>query len=73
MKISLETPSTLAIAQRHDLNTLAAAGFGFDKPEDMFDDTMRHIEASDIIQTAHADEELVGLAFYRRSLWRQGC
>ena len=70
MKVSLETPSTLTVEQRHDLNTLAAAGFGFDKPEDMFDDTMRHIDTSDVVQTAHDNRELVGLAFYRRALWR---
>jgi hypothetical protein len=72
MKITIETPQTLGNNQRHELNDLAAIGFGFEHPGDMFDDTMRHIDSSDFVQQAYIDETLAGLAFYKRSLW-QSC
>lgn len=72
MKLSIDTPSTLAEEQLEAINKLAAHGFGFDDPKEMLPDTLDHINASDFVQQAEHEGILVGFALYRRALWRAG-
>lgn len=70
MKLSLETPTSLSDRDISAINEVAAAGFGFDRPEGMLEDTIRHIRSADIVQKAVQGKELVGFALYARCLWR---
>ena len=71
MKLSLEIAASLNDRDVSAINEIAAAGFGFDEPEAMLADTVRHIQSADIVQKAVQGRELVGFALYTRCLWRK--
>ena len=70
MKFSLERSSNINDRTAHEINEIAAAGFGHNDPAEMLDDTLRHIKDADIIQRAIDGKETVGFALYQRCLWR---
>lgn len=70
MKLSLEHPSALSHEAQHAINEVASAGFGFDNPADMLDDTLSHLKSADYVQRAIVGRETVGFALYRSCLWR---
>ena len=70
MRLSLEHPSQLSAKEIAIINEIAAEGFGIDDPADMLEDTVRHIEAADVVHRAYNKAETVGFALYKERLWR---
>jgi hypothetical protein len=70
MKLSYEQPSELTTQEIAVINEIAAEGFGIADPADMLMDTLRHVEAADVVQRAHHEGEAIGFALYLERLWR---
>lgn len=70
MRILTKTSGELNTREIKQIAELAGIGFGSSTTEEMYDDTIRHIEASDFIQLTHGDKELRGFSMVRSCLWR---
>jgi hypothetical protein len=70
MKLSYEQPSELTAQEVAIINEIAAEGFGIADPTDMLADTLRHVEAADVVQRAYHEGETIGFALYLERLWR---
>ncbi len=70
MDIITKTPQQFNEQDIDQLSCLAGIGFGQGNTPEMRADSLNHIYASDTIQLALADGELVAFAMTRRCLWR---
>lgn len=70
MRISTKLSGKLHSQEIDQIAELAGVGFGSGDTAEMYDDTIRHIEASEYIQLAHDDGEIRGFSMVRSCLWR---
>ena len=69
MKTIIMNELNLDLEAKRQINTVASAGFGQNEQQ-MLADTLDHINSSDYVQLAFADQELTGFALYKGCLWR---
>lgn len=70
MRISTKTSGELHAKEIDQIAKLAGIGFGSGTTDEMYEDTVQHVEASDFIQLAHDDGKLRGFSMVRGCLWR---
>lgn len=70
MRISTKLSGEIQAKEIDQIAELAGMGFGSGTTDEMYEDTVQHIEAADFIQLTHDDEELRGFSMVRSCLWR---